>query len=495
VKGSYWLTRFIFLRWIGLIYLVAFLVAFHQYIPLLGKNGISPVQDFLDAAFQFYRSHGKASWQVPTLFWLNASDSFIQAMAGAGVALSLLVLLGGANVIILFLLWVFYQSLVNAGQLFYGYGWETMVLEAGFLAMFLPPPLNLRPFPERTPPSPIVIVLLRWMLFRVMFGAGLIKIRGDPCWRNLTCLDYHFETQPVPNPLSWYFHHLPPAVLKGGVLFNHAAELIAPWMIFGPRRVRQIGAGVILVFQFTLILSGNLSWLNYLTVALCVACFDDEALKCFFPRSVRNRVGELQGTAMFSPLRRGVTYALAGLVILLSIPPTLNLISPGQAMNASYDPLHLVNTYGAFGSVTRIRREIILEGSSDDVLDERSRWRAYEFKCKPGDPHRRPCLVSPYHFRLDWQMWFAAMEDYGENPWLLSLIEKLLQGDAALLKLMGGNPFPEKPPKFIRATLYEYHFTKPQDGSRDWWTREEIGPYLPTLTLKEGVLSIAPLKS
>jgi lipase maturation factor len=481
MRGQYWLTRFLFLSLLGSIYFVAFWVAAQQYVPLLGSQGIFPIPHYLAMAAQAYGPGLSAYWHLPTLFWFNASDRFIQGIIYLGLGLSVLVMFGLADSLILFILWVLYLSLIHGGQLFYGYGWETMVVEAGFLAMFLPPILSVHPFPQKTPPSLVVIWLIRWMLFRVMFGAALIKFRGDPCWRDLTCLDYHFETQPVPNPLSWYFHHLPHWVLRGGVLFNHLAEIVAPWMILGPRRIRHMGALIMIAFQITLILSGNLSWLNYLTIVLCVACFDDAALRIFFPKKFKEILIYLTAHAQVSVSRQAVSYALAFLVAVLSINPVLNLISRNQAMNTSYDPFFLVNTYGAFGSITKTRNEIILEGTSDETIGPDTQWKEYEFKCKPGDVMRRPCIISPFHYRLDWQMWFAAMEDYRENPWLVRLIGKMLEGDGAILKLFGKNPFPDHPPKYIRATLYEYHFTDWHDLSHAWWRREKLGPYLPPL--------------
>lgn len=482
-NGEYWFARFLFFRLLGLIYLIAFLVAANQFVPLLGKGGIFPVKDFLGALSDYFGPGGAPFWEAPSIFWLDASDVWLQAIAYLGVGLSLLVVLGWADAILFFILWVLYLSFVNVGQLFYGYGWEALLLETGFLAIFFAPLWDPSPFSKKAPPGKVMVWLLRWVLFRVMFGAALIKLRGDPCWRDLTCLDYHFETQPLPNPLSWYFNQLPHLILKMGVLFNHLAELVAPWMILGPRRLRHLGALIMIAFQMTLIFSGNLSWLNYLTIALCLSCFDDRFLQFLFPQRIRQRVYDLTVEGRTSRLRRGVQYGLALLVFILSIQPVLNLISPQQAMNLSYNPLHLVNTYGAFGSVTKSRREIILEGTSDEKPDESAQWLEYEFKCKPGDVRRAPCVVSPYHYRLDWQMWFAAMGDVRQSPWVIRLVEKLLEGDEKILGLMGKNPFPEKPPKFIRAQLYEYRMTRFKDHSPDWWRREKIGTFLPPLSL------------
>jgi hypothetical protein len=361
---------------------------------------------------------------------------------------------------------------VNVGQTFYGFGWETLLLEIGFLAIFLGS--------SDTSPPQLVIWLLRWVLFRVMFGAGLIKLRGDACWRDLTCLFYHYETQSLPNPLSWYFHRLPALAQKGSVLWTHGVELIAPWGVFAPGLIGALAGALNFIFQISLIVSGNLSWLNYVTLVLCIPCFDDAFLSRFIPLGIPE-------TAPLSGAHQGVLAALTILIVLLSVQPTINLLSPGQVMNTSFEPFHLVNTYGAFGSVTKQRLEVILEGTDEAVLTPSTKWKEYEFKGKPGNVARAPCIVSPYHWKLDWQMWFAAMSPYYYHPWILNLVAKLLQGDRATSNLLARDPFIESPPRFIRAELYEYHFTNPEEKKKsgNWWTRKYVREYLPPLSLSD----------
>jgi len=442
-ETQYWLTRLCFQRFLGLIYLVAFLVALHQFRPLVGENGLTPATLFLKRV---------RFWDAPSLFHFYYSDPLAIAVAWAGVLLSVAAISGlsenfgiWVSVGVWALLWFFYLSFVNVGQVWYGFGWESILLETGFLAIFLGS--------SDIPPSKLLIWLLRWVLFRVMFGAGLIKLRADPCWKDLTCLFYHYETQPLPNPLSWQFHHLPPVIHKGGVLFNHFVELIVPWGLFAPGLVGSLAGFFTILFQSVLILSGNLSWLNYLTIVLCIPCFDDRLLVRFIPIQPLT----LEPASM---ARQGVVIALTIFILILSIKPVLNMISPHQVMNTSFDPFHLVNTYGAFGSVTRDRMEIIIEGTEEAVVTPTTRWREYEFKAKPGNVKRRPPMVAPYHLRLDWLMWFAAMSEVRYHPWVLSLVVKLLKGDKDTLGLLGYHPFPENPPRYIRAELYEYHFTK-----------------------------------
>lgn len=475
--GGYRLTVFVFLRLLGSIYFVAFLSLSNQLRPLIGADGLYPARLYLE------RMRGDegtfaASVQLPTIFWLDCSDGFMQAAAYVGVALAALVLVGFANVPLLASLWFLYMSFVHIGQLFYGYGWEILLLETGFLALFAVPLLDPRPLQQPLPIAP-VIWLLRWLLFRVMFGAGLIKIRGDDCWRDLTCMMFHYETQPLPNPLSWYMHHFPAVVHSAEVLFNHFVELVVPWFLF-VRRLCPIAGLFLVAFQILLISSGNLSWLNWLTLTLCVACFDDRWMRFFVPRRMAPSLSPPPRGGDGLGARAVVLGALVLLVAYLSIGPVMNMLSPRQVMNTSFDRLHLVNTYGAFGSIGRTRDEIIIEGTDDEMITESTKWRAYEFKCKPGDVIRRPCVIAPYQYRLDWQIWFAAMSSYQRNPWLVHFVYKLLGNDRGALSLLASNPFPERPPRFVRAVRYRYRFTEPGERSA-WWAREWIDEYLPPL--------------
>lgn len=467
----YALTRLAVQRGLAFIYLLGFLIALNQFGALLGAHGLLPVPLFLQRV---------RFWDAPSLLWFHYSDPLATVLAWIGLLLGLAALTGlserygtTASMTVWALMWVLYQSFVNVGQTWYAFGWETLLLEAGFLAIFLGA--------RHTAPPTLVIWLLRWVLFRVMFGAALIKLRGDPCWRNLTCLAYHYETQPIPNPLSWYLHQAPLWFHKLGALFTHFVELIVPFGYFLPlRRIRHAAGGLTVAFQVMLILSGNLSWLNYLTIVLALSCFDDALLHHLFRRPPPTT----------RPLARWHRHAALGLTVLvavLSVRPAVNLLSAGQLMNASFEPFHLVNTYGAFGSVTRERLEIVIEGTPDSTLADSTVWTPYEFKAKPGNPSRMPPVVSPYHLRLDWLMWFAAMSPYYQHPWVLNLMAKLLAGDRATLGLMAGDPFPGKPPYYVRAQLYRYRFTDAEERRRtgQWWSRTVVGEFLPPLTLAD----------
>jgi hypothetical protein len=465
---DYWLARLVFQRALGGIYLIAFLVAARQFLPLLGERGLLPVPEYVRAV-PFRRA--------PSLFHFRYSDRLLTAVAWSGTLLAVVALLGlpdawpiPLTMLLWATLWALYLSIVNVGQTFYSFGWETLLLETGFLAVFLGP--------AWTAPPLALIWLIRWLLFRVEFGAGLIKIRGDQCWRDLTCLYYHHETQPMPNPLSWYFHHLPKRLHRAEVLGNHFAQLVVPFFLFFPQPIATVAGLVILVTQSWLLLSGNFSWLNVVTMTLAVASLDDTALGLILP------IGrpELSGDPWHEWLVVGVTVV----IVLLSYRPARNLLSRHQLMNTSFDPLHLVNTYGAFGSITKERYEVVIEGTADAVLTPSTTWREYEFKAKPGDVRRRPPQYAPYHLRLDWLMWFAAMSSPMYHEWFVPLVVKLLEADAPTLRLLRRDPFGGTPPRFIRATLYLYRFTTPQERreSGAWWVRSRVDEYLRPVGLR-----------
>jgi hypothetical protein len=481
-RSTHGLTRFAILRLLGLVYCVAFLCLVRQLGPLIGSDGLLPAASFLNRVRESMGSTGDAALALPTLFWLDCSDTTMRAAAWLGLGLSAAVLFGVTNAAVQLVLWLLYLSFVQIGQLFYGYGWETQLLETGFLAVFLCPLRSFGPFAAASPPI-VVVWLFRWLIIRIMLGAAAIKLRGDPCWRDFTCLVYHYETQPIPNPLSWWLNAMPRWFQVAGVAFNHFVELIVPFFVVGPRRLRHAAGFFLVSFQIILILSGNLSFLNWLTIVPALACFDDGVLGLLVPRRMRERIRA--GDAEPSRLHRGAAVALGILVALLSINPVRNLLSPHQAMNRSFDPLHLVNTYGAFGSVGRERYEVILEGTSDERVGTDTEWREYEFPCKPGDVRRRPCVISPYHYRADWQIWFAAMSTADRQPWLIHLVYKLLRGDDGAKSLLAADPFAEQPPRFIRAELYRYEFTRPGDGGPQWWRRSPAGPYLQPLSLHD----------
>nr|WP_202485532.1 lipase maturation factor family protein [Streptomyces sp. SID4985] len=456
------MSRLVFQRGLAGLYLVAFLTAALQFRALLGERGMTPIPRYL-ARTRFRRA--------PSLFQLHYSDRFFAGCAWAGCAVSAALIAGAdsllplwAGVLLWLVPWALYLSIVNVGQTWYAFGWESLLLEVGFLAAFLGN--------DEVAPPIVVLFLLRWVLFRVEFGAGLIKIRGDRCWRDLTCLYYHHETQPMPGPLSWFFHHLPKPLHRVEVAANHFTQLVVPFLLFTPQPIASAAAALMIVTQLWLVLSGNFAWLNWITIVLAFSAL-------LLPTDAPS--------VPPAPLWYEVLVLAVGAGLLfLSHRPVLNMVSRRQVMNRSYDPLHLVNTYGAFGSVGRVRYEVVVEGTYDDPPREDSDWRAYEFRGKPGDLRHWPRQFAPYHLRLDWLMWFAALSPGYAGEWFGGLVERLLEGDRATLRLLRRSPFPpEAPPRHIRARLFRYRYTDWRElkATGACWERSYVRDYLPPTRL------------
>lgn len=499
---SNFLTRWLFLRLLGVVYLAAFASLWPQIGGLIGVHGLLPAQQFLAAVAQ-HTGPGRFHL-LPTLAWLSASDGFLKFLAGGGTVLSVLLILDFAPGPVLLVLWVFYLSLVNVGQDFMSFQWDILLLEAGFLAIFLAPWRGLgiswvrRVFgrnPARghesgaRPPSKIVVWLLRWLLFRLVFLSGCVKLTShDPTWRNLTALEYHYETQPLPTPLAWYAFQLPSWFQRfstAGVFFF---ELAVPFLIFFPRRIRLVGCALLVFFQLLIAATGNYAFFNLLAVALCLLLLDDQFLRRVLPDVVTRRFSFTVGRLKRS-IGRSVGLAVLTVVILFgSVVLTLATIFGAQAVPTAalaaidwLEPIHIVNSYGLFAVMTTSRIEIVIQGSNDAV-----HWQDYGFKYKPGDPRRRPGWVAPYQPRLDWQMWFAALSNYRSNPWFVNLMVRLLEGSPEALSLMGRNPFPTAPPRYIRAIAYAYTFTSfaRRRATGDWWERKDEGLYFPVASLR-----------
>ncbi|MFJ9903256.1 lipase maturation factor family protein [Streptomyces sp. NPDC101152] len=460
---GYWMSRLVFQRALAGVYLVAFWTAARQFRALMGERGMLPVARYVERVR--FR-------QAPSLFQLHYSDRFFAFCAWTGCAVSAALAAGldsrlplWAGMSLWLLPWLLYLSIVNVGQTWYAFGWESLLLEVGFLAVFLGN--------DEVAPPVVVLFLLRWILFRVEFGAGLIKMRGDACWRKLTCLDYHHETQPMPGPLSWFFHHLPRSAHRVEVAANHVTQLAVPVLLFTPQPIATAAASLMIVTQLWLVLSGNFSWLNWITIVLAAS-----ALRLPSDAPVR-----VPATPLWYEV---LVLTVAALLLGLSYHPVRNMISRRQIMNRSFDPLHLVNTYGAFGSVSRIRYEVVIEGTDDAVPRADSDWREYEFRGKPGDPRRWPRQFAPYHLRLDWLMWFAALSPSYAGPWFGVLVERLLENDRDTLRLLRRSPFPpDAPPRFVRARLFRYRYTSWRElrETGACWERTYVREYLPPTRL------------
>lgn len=467
---DYWVGRLVLERGVAVIYLIAFVAAARQFRALIGADGMLPVPKYLAQ---------QSFWRAPSVFQLHYSDRLFAGVCWCGAALSATIVLGVAEPIPLWAtmalwltVWVLYLSIVNVGQAWYSFGWESLLLETGFLMIFLGN--------ERVTPPMVTLWLTRLLLFRVEFGAGLIKMRGDPCWRNLTCLYYHHETQPMPGPLSWFFHHLPKPLHRIEVAGNHFAQLVVPFGLFAPQPVASAAAAIVVVTQLWLVLSGNFAWLNWVTIVLAFSAIDDAAIRLLLP--IPGHAPPPASPPWFAVL----VSAVAGAMLILTYWPVRNMLSRQQRMNMSFNAFHLVNTYGAFGTIGRTRYEVVIEGTSDPGITAHSVWKEYEFKGKPGAVNRLPRQWAPYHLRLDWLMWFAALSPGYAQPWLGPFLQRLLRNDRPTLQLLRHNPFPDSPPQYVRARLFQYRFTTPAELRRDraWWHRTLVGQYVPPMSLR-----------
>ena len=494
-RPAHVLSRWIFLRLLGLIYLAAFLSLWSQIDGLVGHDGILPVERFMAALRQQYDAGGIGLDRfrlVPTLAWFSASDGFLHWQCAAGAVLSVLLVVDIAPAPCLALLWLLYLSLATVTRVFLGFQWDNLLLEVGFLAIFFAP-WRLWPRRLQAPPPRLAVMLLQMLLFKLMFSSGCVKLAsGDASWRNLTALSFHFQTQPLPTWLAWYANRLPMWLQKIACEGMFAIELLAPFLVFAPRRPRVWGCGLLALLQVLILLTGNYAFFNGLTLALIVAVLDDWTLNRMLPRRFSQRLSRWLGNGR-APGLAGWQRRATVLVALVVAPISLMQISfswganyrwlaPTLAAEAWLQPFRTVSSYGLFAVMTTERREIVVEGSDDGVT-----WLPYEFPDKPGDVERRPTFVAPHQPRLDWQMWFAALGGYRENVWFVHFCLRLLQGSQQVLALLETNPFPGHAPKHVRAQLYRYDFTEAAErrATGTWWRRERIGSYLPSVALSD----------
>ena len=481
---EYHLVSWLFLRCLALIYLVAFWSFGVQAAGLVGSHGILPLQgDLQDLTAQYGHN---AWWMYPSIFWLDASNTALKAVAVTGAIASLLLFANILSRFMLPLLFLLYLSVEYAGQVFFNFQWDFLLLEAGFLAIFLPYG------------SPYVLFLLHWVLFRLRFLSGLSKLAsGDPTWAHFTALDYYFETQPLPHVGAWYASQLPEWLLRVGVGWTFFVELLVPFLMFLPRNPRLFAAWTTIVMQMLILLTSNHNFFNLLTLTLCLLLFDDRAFRWLHHRewpttAARGVLRRFLRVAR--PLPGRVANAVAGLLVVAIFPATLSMMwstTTGRPLPAFNEPVvralvqwHIVNNYHVFPIITTRRPELVIEGSMDG-----KHWKAYGFKYKPGDLNRRPAFIVPYQPRLDWQMWFAAL--YPPNSpvayWFYDFMRRVLEGSPDVLALLGHNPFPDHPPKYLRARLELYKFATPEirRETGQWWTRKPLGIYVPPVTLQD----------
>jgi lipase maturation factor 1 len=460
------MARSLLLRGLAIVYFIAFISFLPQIDGLVGSNGILPVHRYLDGIHSEYGA--RAYIYLPTLAWFNSSDAFLHVLTWAGIVLSFALFAGILPLPAAVGLYVLYISVDTAGQTFFSFQWDSLLLEAGFAAILLAP-WGFRPV-YRDPPPRMAIWVFRFLIFRLMLESGLVKLlSGDPTWRSLTALNFHYETQPLPTPPAWYFAHLPQIVQKISVASVFVVELAVPFLFLAPRPLRRIAAVITIAFQLLIAFTGNYTFFNLLTIVLCfVPLFDDGE------RPIRARGQWVVCAAS------GILIAL-GLLQLVSVAGLLRMPEPIGTVDFHAETFHIVNRYGLFAVMTTSRSEIIIEGSDDG-----QNWKPYEFPYKPGDLNRHLPWVAPYQPRLDWQMWFAALSNYQDNPWFSQLMLSLLKGSKDVLHLLETNPFPNKPPHYIRASIYDYHFsdaaTRRQTGAV--WTRSYLGQYFPAVALR-----------
>lgn len=468
----YDLTSFVFLRLFGLIYLAAFVSFGVQAEGLIGSHGILPLAQLVEAVG---RDVGAARFfYMPMLFWWSASDAAIQAVCWCGAGFALLLAFNRLPRLSLLLLHVLYLSLLYAGQTFMTYQWDVYLLETGFLALVM----TFARLPG--------IWLLRWLLFRFMFMSGVVKIlSGDPSWRDLSALSYHFLTQPLPTPLAWYAAQLPPGILRFATGSMFVIELALPFLIFCPRRLRFAAAFGILLLQSCILLTGNYNWFNLQTMLLCLVLFDDAALRRVLPRRLVRLIPARAEPQARPQVITAIVGGLAALIVFSSLvqmdlrfggdPPVA-----ARRLDELVEPFRIVSGYGLFAVMTTQRDEIVIEGSRDGV-----EWREYGFRYKPGDPMRRPLWNIPHQPRLDWQMWFAALDDPRRLPWFSGFLRRILENEPAVTGLLAKNPFQDAPPTYVRALFYEYTYADPQTKAKgQWWERRLLGLYFPAVRLE-----------
>ncbi len=438
----------LFLRVLGAIYFFAFVSIGSQVLGLLGRDGVLPAARFLTASLSFR--------QAPTLFWIDASDTMLQAGWIAGCFFALLIFGGLWRRTALFAAWALYLSFVSVGQDFFSFQWDLLLLEAGFMAIFLGW-------------SGLIDWLYRWLLFRLMFLSGAVKLlSGDPTWRKFTALEFHYQTQPLPTPIAWYVHQLPAWFQHLSVAVVLGIELFIPFLIFAPRRLRLVAIVPLAALQMLILLTGNYAFFNWLALALCLFLLEDRDLRFIAMPKRIPRIGRLAATAVFV-----LVFPLSGYQLLRQFALVPALPNPAE-------PFGIANNYGLFAVMTKMRPEILIQGSNDG-----SHWEDYEFRYKPGDLQRRPPWVAPHQPRLDWQMWFAALGAPGDNPWVVNLMVRLLQGSPEVLRLLARNPFPGARPRYVQALIYDYKFTaaKTRRQTGAWWSRELLGTYLKPVSL------------
>jgi lipase maturation factor 1 len=491
------LPRWIFLRALGLIYYSAFFSLVFQIRGLIGPHGILPAREYLQALAERF---GHASyWYAPTLLWLSSSSHMLTGICWAGMIASLLLVLNFWPRGMLAVCFVCFLSFVSAAQDFSAYQSDGMLLEAGFIAMFFAPP-GWRPgWGEVSPPSRASLFLLIWEGFRIYFESGVAKIMGgDTQWRNFTALDEYYQNGPLPTWIGWHMQHLPHSFHAATAFATLALELGLAWMMFLPRQFRIWCFFIVTIWQMGIILSANYTFLNYLVLVLGILLLDDQFLLPYLPRFVKQsylatkEAKPLAAPALedkwrkklleqLSALKFAVTAVMLTWIFYATLAQMVWMVRPWPLPAtpvSALEPFRIANRYGLFGMMTRGRYEIEFQGSDDGQT-----WLVYPFRFKPQDLRKPPGIYAPYQPRFDWNLWFASLSSWRQEPIAVRTEQSLLRGDADVLLLFAGNPFPHAPPRQVRAIVWQYWFTMPAEKRSQgrWWKRQQLGLYAPTL--------------
>ena len=493
-KSGFACGTWLFLRILAVIHAVAFISCWTQLDGLVGPHGLLPATRFFGVVHS--QLGGRAFAELPSLCWLFGAGWFLHALCAIGVALALLLFAGVAPAPCLALLWVCYLSLAGAGQIFFEFQWDSLLLETTLLAVFLAP-WTLCPGWRLVEPPRLARWLLWWLLFRLMLLSGLVKLAsGDPSWRHLTALTFHYETQPLPTPLAWYASQLPSWLQRLSCALMFVVELVAPFALLAGRRLRHAAVLALIGLQVLIALTGNYTFFNFLGIALCFLCLDDaffrrgqvEGRRGVPPRSSYETRRDAASTFKLTPsapswlLRSFATVVVFCTFVeaIADFVPSVASARPLAGLESAIAPFRSLNNYGLFAVMTTTRPELIFEGSDDGI-----EWQPYEFPHKPGDLARRPDFVAPHQPRLDWQLWFAALGSLDQNRWVIGLCEHILTGTPEVMSLFARNPFPAHPPRYIRVVRYEYHFTDAAEraATGNWWKRTMLDYYVPPARL------------
>lgn len=476
-ETGYALSAWVLSKGIAFCFILAFLSLLPQIMGLYGKNGILSVQQFM---FVLKEQTGpQRYYELPTIFWFNSSDTFLYAIGALGLFASTMALMGFCPPLMMMTAWVCYLSFVNAGQDFLGFQWDSLLLEVGVLAIFLTPwNFDWAPWTAYQP-TPFVRWLFWILVFKLMFLSGVVKILSkDTSWAHFTALKYHYWTQPIPNPLSYFMDKLPMWFQKACCVMMFGIELIVPFLIFIPGKTRWVCAALLIALQLLILTTGNYAFFNILSIVLCLSLFDDSFWQMFLPKIFPSLTTVMETSFFHQSLGLIIAVLMVPLNLFwfaLAFRENSKLLNPVIPIIRAIYNYRFNSSYGLFAVMTKERPELVLQGSNDNET-----WLDYEFRYKPSLLNKMPPIVAPYQPRLDWQMWFAALGTFNQNLWLQNLMARIFMKSESVIDLLKTNPFPQTP-KYMRLVKYQYKFstTKTLFEKGEWWTREYTGLYSP----------------